>query len=107
MVGFSKHYLENKVMEVSNAVNEELLFTWESVIGETNSGWPCKREGRGDFPHGTGRWGNLEDDKERESRRLASQGVSPNLEQVAEEMDDHRDLPVKLVRFPQPSLIPG
>lgn len=85
MVGFSKHYLENKVTEVSNAVNEELLFTWESVIGEKNSGWPCKREGRGDFPHGTGRWGNLEDDKERESRRIASQGISPNLEQVAEE----------------------
>lgn len=39
MVGFSKHYLENKVMDVSNTVNEELLFTQESVIGETNSGW--------------------------------------------------------------------
>lgn len=39
MGGLSKHYLGNKVMDASNAVNEELLFTWESVIGERNSRW--------------------------------------------------------------------
>lgn len=71
-------------------------------IGETNSRWPFKREGHGDFPHSTGHWGNLEDDKERESRRIASQGISPNLEQVAKEMDDHRDLPVKWLDFLNP-----
>lgn len=36
-----------------------------------------------------------------------SQDIGPNLEQMAEKMDDHRDLPVKLVRCPQSSLIPG
>lgn len=30
---------------------------------------------------------------------FASQGIGPDLEQMAEKMDDHRDLLVKLVRF--------
>lgn len=38
---------------------------------------------------------------------IASQGIVPNLELVAEKMDDHGDLLVKLVRFPHSSLIPG
>lgn len=67
-----------------------------------------KRGGRGDFPHGTGLWGSLEDDKEREGvQENCLSGHWSKLEQVAEETDDHRDFPVKLVRFPQSSLIPG
>lgn len=37
---------------------------------------------------------------------FASQGIGPNLEQMAEKMDGHRDLQVKLVGFPQSLVIP-
>lgn len=38
---------------------------------------------------------------------FAARGLGPNLEQMAEKMDGPRDFQVKLVGFPQSSLIPA
>lgn len=68
----SKYYLENKVMDVTLCMKN--YYSPGSQLLVKQIAGDGKRGGHGDILHVAGPWGSLEDDKEREFRRISACG---------------------------------